>query len=967
MAENEETTSHAFVEVMEPSDMNLPLLSETENLPDDVILISPLTPPLASLPALEQHQLWMDSECGVSSNTGNASDEPFSVKASDSVREMDPLFGSELIPTEVVQRGKVEKHECSECSKVFGTTYALNKHLLTHQPERSHVCNICQKGFKRHDHLTGHMLTHQKRKDYHCSHPGCQKMYCGYRSLKRHCATQHGTYLLPPSSQPSALNTQPCPPPKLPVVKDGVSTSADYHSYFPPPKPHSIFQFEGYTGCGTSYNNYTLAANLEDPNLSQVKLPVISQSWSLAADGDSCSLESAIDLTASHSMVMSNQWASTSSLGGGVVNPVEPETVHTWERNLDFLVTNLQTWKEAPSIQPSKEVTDTGMGSQPSSACPRRNRPILLKLSMRQHEPQNKQQALMSGEASCSKSNIAGSSYQMEPIIPPLPPASKSKTKKKRVKKKILKAANIPTPPLPSPRPTTQRRPRPRPAYLVSPSQVAMASFSKESAPSDTLKEGSSTAMTRNGRESGERTYLKYPPSRHAQYSPSHSQAPSTSYMMDQQLVDSISSTRDGRVDMDGDCYQVDQEVQLSPLVIPVSVPVSSKEVSFNKASGHTIEKQQNVKCLSKTSRHPGLLRSLITPNLAAGGYPSQLRSPTYLADHLLNFDPPPYTPPPMLSPLRPGTGLYFNTLPQYQPCLPPPSIYSASLDSKDGISLILDNTVVSIEPKINVGSRFQAEIPPLRNPLLILYDEHPAQLVWAPWGDLPTNPKTQQKVTEFLDMCCSSVLPGGGTNTELALHCLHEVQGDILAALDLLLVRGDYRTSCHPLSDYHYTGSDHWTAQEMRLFQKTLLNQTKDFQLIHQALQTKSVAQCVEYYYAMKKLKKFKQRCRGIESTDGAGKSSESHSATDEQYDKTGARKSLNTPKGLHVGHSAENWEYTCEECGRSGNAHFAVHFPFQYIFSFGVMRLLIYTLPQNLYVYFSGVFIRQRVAVLI
>lgn len=44
------------------------------------------------------------------------------------------------------------------------------------------------------------------------------------------------------------------------------------------------------------------------------------------------------------------------------------------------------------------------------------------------------------------------------------------------------------------------------------------------------------------------------------------------------------------------------------------------------------------------------------------------------------------------------------------------------------------------------MGSRFQAEIPPLRNPLFILYDEHPAQLVWAPWGDLPTNPKTQQK-----------------------------------------------------------------------------------------------------------------------------------------------------------------------------------------------------------------------------
>lgn len=74
MAENEVSTSHhAFVEVMEPSDMNLPLLSETENLPDDGILISPLTPPLASLPALEQHQLWMDPDCGESSNTAKNS------------------------------------------------------------------------------------------------------------------------------------------------------------------------------------------------------------------------------------------------------------------------------------------------------------------------------------------------------------------------------------------------------------------------------------------------------------------------------------------------------------------------------------------------------------------------------------------------------------------------------------------------------------------------------------------------------------------------------------------------------------------------------------------------------------------------------------------------------------------------------------------------------------------------------
>lgn len=46
--------------------------------------------------------------------------------------------------------------------------------------------------------------------------------------------------------------------------------------------------------------------------------------------------------------------------------------------------------------------------------------------------------------------------------------------------------------------------------------------------------------------------------------------------------------------------------------------------------------------------------------------YQSQLRSPRILGDHLL-LDPalelPPYTPPPMLSPVRQGSGLFSNVL----------------------------------------------------------------------------------------------------------------------------------------------------------------------------------------------------------------------------------------------------------------------------------------------------------------
>lgn len=34
------------------------------------------------------------------------------------------------------------------------------------------------------------------------------------------------------------------------------------------------------------------------------------------------------------------------------------------------------------------------------------------------------------------------------------------------------------------------------------------------------------------------------------------------------------------------------------------------------------------------------------------------------------------------------------------------------------------------------------------------------------------------------MNMACSSVLRGGGTNQELVLHCLHECGGDLLVSI---------------------------------------------------------------------------------------------------------------------------------------------------------------------------------------
>ncbi|KFV03038.1 hypothetical protein N339_12376, partial [Pterocles gutturalis] len=61
--------------------------------------------------------------------------------------------------------------------------------------------------------------------------------------------------------------------------------------------------------------------------------------------------------------------------------------------------------------------------------------------------------------------------------------------------------------------------------------------------------------------------------------------------------------------------------------------------------------------------------------------------------------------------------------------------------------------------------------------------------------------------VTELLNMACSSVMPGGGTNLELALHCLHEARGNVLEALEMLLFGRPEKSESHPLANYRYAG----------------------------------------------------------------------------------------------------------------------------------------------------------------
>uniref|UniRef100_A0A3Q2Y195 Mitotic deacetylase associated SANT domain protein b n=1 Tax=Hippocampus comes TaxID=109280 RepID=A0A3Q2Y195_HIPCM len=336
----------------------------------------------------------------------------------------------------------------------------------------------------------------------------------------------------------------------------------------------------------------------------------------------------------------------------------------------------------------------------------------------------------------------------------------------------------------------------------------------------------------------------------------------------------------------------------LLPLVIPVSVPVRRLELSscgdragaaprkpsvivtrrrslrnsLNEGSeqnGEDARADDDVKKLKRRPRpeplfipppKPGAFMAPAAVYSAVTPYQSHLRSPVRLADNPLAV--PPYTPPPILSPVpvREGSGLYFATFLSAAPSATPKSasrnlLCSSSCDMTPPIlSAVSEPTPVSIEPRINMGSRYQAEVPDLRPRSLVELDTHGAELVWAPLTQLEDKPDYHKRVKDLMHLACSSALCGGGSNQELAHHCLHRSNGDIMAALSLLMLSDPIFPKSHSLSDYHYSGSDKWSAAERRQFNRGMATYKKDFFMVQKQVSTKTVAQCVEFYYSYKK-----------------------------------------------------------------------------------------------------------------
>lgn len=278
-------------------------------------------------------------------------------------------------------------------------------------------------------------------------------------------------------------------------------------------------------------------------------------------------------------------------------------------------------------------------------------------------------------------------------------------------------------------------------------------------------------------------------------------------------------------------------------MVLPVSVPVKSRNVSKASRGGQTRSSR-----LPPATGSTALFRSLMRPqdeeDVAKGIKDGEKRvasAPNKGTRH--------YTPPPMLCPQRAGPGLYCSLTTRRQQRAQTVQLHNGASDlgAKD-TAFPPPGTLTSgiVKPQINLGRGFQAEIPPLQDQKYAHSDSHNALLQWTPWDDLE-RPVNQHRVEALLMMARSSVVPGGGASAEYTLQVLSQCKGDFLLTVEKLLSTPE--TNNHR----HHTGVS-WSAAEKRSLVKSLQLHQKDFSSIQKTVQTKSLSECVEFYYLWKK-----------------------------------------------------------------------------------------------------------------
>ncbi|KAK2502713.1 hypothetical protein MC885_008960 [Smutsia gigantea] len=800
--------------------------------------------------------------------------------------------------------------DCSLCGKMFRNTSSLKKHYLSHSQERNHVCVTCSKAFKRKDHLNGHMLTHQKTKPFVCNEQGCSKSYCRYRSLRRHYEAQHGLC----TRKEAPLEKEACA--DSPHAHEVASQPAagGRRSLVPPEarSPGSLLPDGDLLPC---IMGSTVHQKISSPG------PILARpSDDRKGENTACPCPPSLGPYASTPVAPETlgtdvpkechpAWKESARMFSGAVENGGPDTAES-ERLLQ-LPSTLESWQEGrtlPACLPLLQCQTAPASSQPSNhsfqqlrdlpGCPKSKgnnvsvihkptsvspqegsesgpRPSSTSLmgeplpssdtSLEDTLPLPRTHLKAPGEASgdpryageeedswafknrkfdcdsCSRQHLGDPSLQEAPKPSSLSPAAMPLFRQLFLKSQESLAQCFSA--------FRKENVKMDTCCAASPSQVAVASFSSPG-PSVDPPPDSKTKLkifnriqhphpVKEENMTGGCNQQNGGPADWAEPMSTHvckhcRQVFNTQKRLNSNVCFNNDESLSPRGKQDQQVFGMEvykplrqvlkpevegqsspgaristDSMSTAPLGTPVTVPVGPvSRPRRSKAKGQDRDKKTNSKENSQPRKRKrrSQPKALFMPPVPSafgglgtkGGHQSCLRSPVLLVDHLLK-------------------GL-----------------------------------------EIRIGSQFQAEIPELQERSLAGSEEHGASLVWKPWGDVMSNPETQDRVTELCNVACSSVMSGGGTNLELALHCLHDAQGNVQEALETLLLRGAQKPQTHPLADYHYTGSDIWTPMEKSLFEKAFCAHKNNFYLIHKMIQTKTVAQCVENYYLWKKRIRF-------------------------------------------------------------------------------------------------------------
>ncbi|GAB1604556.1 hypothetical protein Ahia01_000737100, partial [Argonauta hians] len=288
------------------------------------------------------------------------------------------------------------------------------------------------------------------------------------------------------------------------------------------------------------------------------------------------------------------------------------------------------------------------------------------------------------------------------------------------------------------------------------------------------------------------------------------------------------------------------------------------------KAEGAGIFRNPNLgtsPVRTKRKHRPAPL--IIPPYVSNSGFQSRLRSPRVRdGNEVRTLSPPPYTPPPMLSPVRSGPGLFCNI--QTRPVSPRLSSNLSArlpiLNRRTSIGTPSQETPVSddsteteappetdILPHVNVGSNYQAELPHFSsNRFEVSLVESKEDLLWDP---SILKDKNEEDVKCYHHLASSSAVRGNGSNVEYAMHLLFIAKGDIQSALIMLLGDAPKLPMNHPLMSFTYQENDGWTTEEIEAYNAALMKCDKDFFNIAKVVKSKSVKQCIQFYYLWKKV----------------------------------------------------------------------------------------------------------------